>query len=166
MMPHCYYCNRDYDYAVCPYDGSALYSDTYQYACSQGHDLRIPDQYKMVLGHTWRQTIAACPYCRTPYLYTDLPQDIKAQFNQARGVGGGCFIATAAYGTSLAPEINVLRKWRDLKLKKSIEGRIFIKTYYAVSPYIASVIAKSETLKHLTRKILTPIVMRFKRKYL
>jgi hypothetical protein len=163
-MPQCYYCNRYFEYAVCPYDGSRLYSDTDQYYCDQGHDLRIPDQYRFIEGYTNRQTIAACPFCRTPYLYTDLPQEVKVQFNRARGAGG-CFIATAAYGTPLAPEINVLREWRDFKLRKSAGGKMFVKVYYVVSPSIALVIAKSEKLKYLTRKILTPVVMYFKRKY-
>jgi hypothetical protein len=90
---------------------------------------------------------------------------LKTRFNQARGAGGGCFIATAAYGTPFAPEINALREWRDFKLRKSAGGRMFIKAYYAVSPSIALIIAKSEQLKYLTRKILTPIVGYFKRKY-
>jgi len=91
---------------------------------------------------------------------------MKAQFNQARGASrGGCFIATAAYGTPLAPEINVLREWRDFKLRKSVGGRMFVKVYYVVSPSIALIIAKSEQLKYLTRKTLTPIVEYFKRKY-
>jgi hypothetical protein len=89
---------------------------------------------------------------------------VKVQFNRARGAGG-CFIATAAYGTPLAPEINVLREWRDFKLRKSAGGKMFVKVYYVVSPSIALVIAKSEKLKYLTRKILTPVVMYFKRKY-
>jgi hypothetical protein len=168
VMPQCYYCNRYFEYAVCPYDGSQLYSDTDQYTCSEGHSLLIPDQYRFVEQYTYRRTVAACPYCRTPYLYTDLPPEMKEQFNRARGArapGGGCFIATAAYGTPLAPEINVLREWRDFKLRKSVGGRMFVKVYYVVSPSIALIIAKSEQLKYLTRKILTPIVGYFKRKY-
>ena len=42
---------------------------------------------------------------------------------------------------------------------------MFVKVYYVVSPSIALIIAKSEQLKYLTRKTLTPIVEYFKRKY-
>ncbi len=42
---------------------------------------------------------------------------------------------------------------------------MFIKVYYVIGPSIALVIVKSEKLKYLTRKVLTSIVMYFKRKY-
>ena len=164
VMPQCYYCNKYFEYAVCPYDGSQLYSDTDQYHCDKDHDLRIPEQYRFVEKYTSRQTVAACPFCRTPYLYTDLPPPLKKQFNIARGAAR-CFIATATYGTPFAHEINILREWRDFKLRKSVGGRIFVKVYYVVSPPIALIIANSEKLKCLTKKILTPIVIHFKRKY-
>jgi hypothetical protein len=46
----------------------------------------------------------------------------------------GCYIATAVYGSYDCPQVWVLRRYRDLKLKNSVFGRIFIKVYYAVSP--------------------------------
>ncbi|RUM34790.1 MAG: hypothetical protein DSY50_05870, partial [Desulfobulbus sp.] len=49
----------------------------------------------------------------------------------------GCFIATAAYGTSFAEEIDVLRNWRDDFLEASYPGRLFIRTYYSLSPPVA-----------------------------
>ncbi|MBZ5493573.1 MAG: DUF4157 domain-containing protein [Acidobacteriia bacterium] len=48
-----------------------------------------------------------------------------------------CFIATACYGTSRAPELDVLRKFRDQVLMKSGAGRWFVRSYYTVSPAIA-----------------------------
>jgi hypothetical protein len=78
-----------------------------------------------------------------------------------KGVGKGCFIATAAYGTPMAEEINVLRKWRDENLMKSAPGRLFVNIYYMTSPPIASLISKSDKIRSLTRKLLTPIVNHF-----
>jgi hypothetical protein len=70
----------------------------------------------------------------------------------------GCFIATAAYGTPLANEINILRNWRDTWLLKRRIGRLFVKFYYTFSPSVASNIAKSEVKRAQTRRILKPIV--------
>lgn len=70
----------------------------------------------------------------------------------------GCFIATAAYGTPFAEDIDVLRMWRDFTLKQSISGRIFIKTYYTFSPPVAWIISKSKFLRTLTRSLLKPLI--------
>ena len=62
-----------------------------------------------------------------------------------------CFVATAAFGTPWAEEIDVLRAWRDQVLMKSIRGRDFIRFYYIVGPYFAKIVEKSETLAAFTR---------------
>ena len=72
--------------------------------------------------------------------------------------GGGCFIATAAYGTPFAEEINVLRSWRDNWLLKNGIGRLFVRFYYTFSPPVASNIAGSEARRAWTRRILSPFV--------
>ncbi len=89
-----------------------------------------------------------------------------------RGGGGGCFIATAAYGSYLHSDVRVLREFRDswlianftLQIAEfkieipNIIGRAFVKFYYTVSPPIADFIARHESLRPITRGILTPIV--------
>ena len=65
-----------------------------------------------------------------------------------------CFIATAIYGTSLAPEINILRKFRDNVLMKDRLGQFFVNCYYLISPPIAHIISKNTFLKLIVRKIV------------
>jgi len=72
---------------------------------------------------------------------------------------GGCFIATAAYGTPTAEQIDVLREFRDSVLLESIAGSQFVALYYQLSPPVADFIAGNELLRTLVRELLVdPIV--------
>lgn len=70
-----------------------------------------------------------------------------------------CFIATAAYGTPLHEDIDVLRDFRDNYLMTNSFGRSFVRTYYATSPPIADVIRDNEGLKTVVREgMVKPLV--------
>lgn len=79
--------------------------------------------------------------------------------NTSGGSGkGGCFIATAAYGSYLDPHVKVLRDFRDTYLLTNSIGKVFVEFYYTYSPPVAEVIRKHEFLRIVVRIILTPIV--------
>ena len=70
----------------------------------------------------------------------------------------GCFIATAVYGSNDAPEVLVLRDFRDKFLIYSSVGLFLIKIYYKISPALASKLTNAR-LKTLVKKyVLDPIV--------
>jgi len=70
-----------------------------------------------------------------------------------------CFIATAAYGTDTAEEINILRQFRDVVLLASHLGAEFVSLYYEVSPPIAEVISQHDFLRTAVRVgFIDPIV--------
>ncbi len=71
----------------------------------------------------------------------------------------GCFIATAAYGTPAAEQIDVLREFRDAVLLKDTSGSLFVTLYYRLSPPVADFIAGNEIFRTLARDLLVdPIV--------
>ena len=70
----------------------------------------------------------------------------------------GCFVATAAYGSPLAPELDGLRRFRDRALLTSAAGRAFVALYYAFAPSLADVIAGDERLRSAARALLSPLV--------
>jgi len=73
-----------------------------------------------------------------------------------------CFIASAAYGSSLAKPVQFLRGFRDNLALKTFAGSSFMKVfnawYYSFSPSIANFIAGSFSLKLLTRAFIYPLI--------
>jgi len=72
--------------------------------------------------------------------------------------GGICFIATAAYGTPMAEEIEILREFRDEYLLTNPVGQAFVDLYYGVSPPMAEFINEHPSLKPIVRAGLLPAV--------
>jgi hypothetical protein len=69
-----------------------------------------------------------------------------------------CFIATAAYGTPMAEEIQILRDFRDEYLLTNAVGQALVGIYYRVSPPIAEFITEHPRLKPVVRAGLVPAV--------
>ncbi len=78
--------------------------------------------------------------------------------NKPENKSEGCFIATAAYGSPIIHEIDILRKFRDEKMLNNVIGEGFVNSYYKISPMIAKFVAKSELLKVAVRSILKPLI--------
>lgn len=70
----------------------------------------------------------------------------------------GCFIATAAYGTPMAQEIESLRRFRDLSLESNPIGRHLVTLYYKISPPLATIIAQNKNMRSFVRLSLKPII--------
>lgn len=75
-----------------------------------------------------------------------------------------CFIATAVYGTPLNEEIQILRDFRDNKLRKHFAGRLFISTYERLGPVAAYYIKQKESRKDWARQNLVEPVLYFAKK--
>jgi len=69
-----------------------------------------------------------------------------------------CFIATAAFGSPMDPQVRFLREFRDRFLMSNHAGRYFVNLYYRFSPPLARFIAGHEVLRMVTRWALLPVV--------
>jgi C1A family cysteine protease len=77
--------------------------------------------------------------------------------------GKKCFIATAAYGSPYAKEVQILRNFRDIKLKSTAGGKAFVdfyeNIYYRFSPQLAIKMNQNSTVKNVFRwVVVAPIV--------
>jgi len=81
---------------------------------------------------------------------------------QSSEEGGGCLIATATYGSELAPQVQMLREIRDNQLMNTESGSAFMSTfneaYYSFSPYIADMERESPVFKEIVKAGLTPMI--------
>ncbi len=85
---------------------------------------------------------------------------------QRAPAGGGaprCFVATAVYGSSEAPQVMVLRRYRDAVLLRHRAGRAFVRLYYAVSPGLARRLRDVSPVRRLLRRGLDAIVAHIER---
>ncbi|MCH7758223.1 MAG: hypothetical protein IIA19_07125 [Thaumarchaeota archaeon] len=76
--------------------------------------------------------------------------------------GGGCLIATATYGSEMAPQVQLLREIRDNKLMSTEVGSSFItgfnEFYYSFSPVIADYERENPVFKEAIKLGITPLI--------
>ena len=82
--------------------------------------------------------------------------------NESSEEGGGCLIATAAYGSEMSPQVQLLREIRDNQLMNTESGSAFMSTfnnvYYSFSPVIADMERENPMFKEAVKLGLTPML--------
>lgn len=88
-----------------------------------------------------------------------VPPAPSASYSSSESGGSeGCYIATAVYGSYDAPEVMILRAFRDNVLSRHCWGRMFIRVYYYVSPPLAEKLKGLQTVNRSVRYILNKFV--------
>ena len=95
--------------------------------------------------------------------------DLQNQINQmakqqTKSSSGGCYVATAVYGSYDCPQVWILRRYRDYTLARTWYGRTFIRVYYAISPKMVQWFGESDWFKNLCKPLLDRKVKCLKQK--
>ena len=97
-----------------------------------------------------------------PAIVEEVVEEPAAAPQESSEEGGGCLIATAAYGSELAPQVQMLREIRDNQLMNTESGSAFMSTfneaYYSFSPYIADYEREHPMFKEAVKLGLTPML--------
>jgi hypothetical protein len=82
------------------------------------------------------------------------PDAIKLFLRSASASRPRCFVATSAFESPRAPEVQILRFYRDHYLRKFLAGRKAIGIYYKISPFVADYLDQHPSLKPYVRGLL------------
>jgi len=96
----------------------------------------------------------------------ETPQEVEGgltiQSPEEQEEGGGCLIATAAYGSEMAQQVQLLREIRDDKLLSTASGSSFMSgfntLYYSFSPAIADLERENPIFREVVKITLTPLI--------
>jgi plastocyanin len=97
-----------------------------------------------------------------PVVVEEVVEEPVVATQESSEEGGGCLIATAAYGSELAPQVQMLREIRDNQLMNTESGSAFMtgfnELYYTFSPTIADMERESPVFKEIVKAGLTPML--------
>jgi hypothetical protein len=118
----------------------------------QEAEARANSVLRSVVPKGWREV--------GPFLGWIAPTDSLDELKEKVDSEEGCFIATACYNSPWALEVCLLREFRNIVLRRSWLGRIFISTYYFISPPIAAFLWQHGRLRSLVRSLLlAPLII-------
>ncbi len=106
---------------------------------------------------TAREMLAEMPQAEAEYRRWKANQEYHASNSSTSG-GGGCYIATAVYGSYDCPPVWTLRRFRDHTLAETWYGRSFIHTYYAINPTLVKWFGHAKWFRRVCKPLLDRMV--------
>jgi len=102
----------------------------------------------------------------TTYFTINVGEEQSAQpMQENNNEGGGCLIATAAFGSEISPQIQQLREIRDNVVMQTSSGKSFMtgfnQIYYSFSPTVADYERENPVFKEAVKVTLTPMLASF-----
>ena len=89
-------------------------------------------------------------------------EEVMEETTEVDSEGGGCLIATATFGSELAPQVQQLRELRDNTVLSTESGTSFMagfnQFYYSFSPAVADLERESPIFKEVMKLTLTPML--------
>lgn len=137
-----------------------MYSVTYVYSTAQNPPTQGTKNYTVRLENSVRSAFLT-ELKQIKEAHPDLEYlDALIEKNSTLKPIGGCYVATAVYGSYDCPQVWTLRRYRDYTLAKTWYGRAFIHTYYAISPTLVKWFGQTEWFQKLWRGRLDRMVQR------
>lgn len=137
-----------------------MYSVTYVYSTAQNPPTQGTKNYTVQLENSVRSAFLT-ELKQIKEAHPDLEYlDALIEKNSTLKPVGGCYVATAVYGSYDCPQVWTLRRYRDYTLAKTWYGRAFIHTYYAISPTLVKWFGQTEWFQKLWRGRLDSMVQR------
>ena len=91
-----------------------------------------------------------------------LDENGSTEIKSNENLGGGCLIATAAFGSEMAPQVQFLRELRDNTVLQTQSGSSFMtgfnQFYYSFSPAVADLERENPAFKETVKLALTPLL--------
>lgn len=87
-----------------------------------------------------------------------IPPQARQASNRSTSNDGGCYVATAVYGSYDCPEVWTLRRFRDHALAATWYGRVFIRVYYAITPTLVKWFGGTGWFKNMWKPVLDKMV--------
>ena len=141
-----------------------VYGDGQYYTLSYAN---IPERFDDMMPHYQRmlETFAVkeeAPPTADPADPPPPPQEQSDPADPADPEGGGCLIATAAFGSELEPQIQSMRELRDGTVMSTSSGAAFMSgfnaVYYSFSPAVADLEREHPAFRDAVRAFITPMI--------
>ena len=111
---------------------------------------------KLEMSHSVRKNYT--DFCNNAGFTPGGPYQRRAATSSSSSSDGGCYIATMVYGSYDAPEVKVLRNFRDEVLLQSKSGKLFVKQYYRFSPGIVEKTKNLKVVHFIFKNILNQVI--------
>ena len=149
-------------YRICRYCGTKLVLTREDKGVKESN-ISLHDDVKRLLQKCKDDPSNAKKYAQLILEIDSTNAEAKQYLSDTSEIKGGCYVATAVYGSYDCPEVWTLRRYRDYTLAETWLGRRFIALYYAVSPALVKWFGETQWFRKMWKPKLDKIVERLNR---